>query len=84
MADVWQTLHRKMQGHYQYYGVSDNWEYLLSYRDAVVALRESGLEDAVKETDRQDDLRVRDIAEVIAANLVVGEDAATPDSDPGA
>ena len=38
IADVWQTLHRKLQGHYQYYGVSDNWEYLLSYRDAVAAL----------------------------------------------
>ena len=36
------------------------------------------LEDAVKETDRQDDLRVRDIAEVIAANLVVDGDVATP------
>ncbi len=45
------------------------------------------LEDAVKETDRQDDLVVRDIAEVIAANLVaaaptpVPEAAESPDSD---
>lgn len=31
------------------------------------------LEDAVKETDRQERLTVRDIAEVIAANLVGGE-----------
>ena len=38
IAEVWQTLHRKLQGHYQYYGVSDNWQYLLSYRNAVTAL----------------------------------------------
>ncbi len=38
IADVWETLNRKLQGHYQYYGVSDNWDYLLSYRDAVKAL----------------------------------------------
>jgi RNA-directed DNA polymerase len=23
---VWQTLNRKLAGHYQYYGVSDNWD----------------------------------------------------------
>ena len=33
---VWQTLNRKLRGHYQYYGVSDNWDYLLSYRDKVI------------------------------------------------
>jgi RNA-directed DNA polymerase len=38
IAEVWQTLNRKLQGHYQYYGVSDNWDYLLSYRDKVIAL----------------------------------------------
>jgi group II intron reverse transcriptase/maturase len=36
--EVWQTLNRKLQGHYQYYGVSDNWDYLLSYREAVIEL----------------------------------------------
>ena len=35
---VWQTLNRKLRGHYQYYGVSDNWDYLLSYRDKVIEL----------------------------------------------
>ena len=38
IAQVWQTLNRKLQGHYQYYGVSDNWDYLLSYRDKVIEL----------------------------------------------
>jgi group II intron reverse transcriptase/maturase len=38
IAEVWQTLNRKLQGHYQYYGVSDNWKYLRSYRDKVTAL----------------------------------------------
>lgn len=36
--EVWLTLNRKLQGHYQYYGVSDNWDYLLSYRDKVIEL----------------------------------------------
>jgi len=36
--EVWQTLNRKLQGHYQYYGVSDNWDNLLSYRDKVIEL----------------------------------------------
>jgi hypothetical protein len=38
IAEVWLTLNRKLRGHYQYYGVSDNWDYLLSYRDKVIAL----------------------------------------------
>ena len=36
--EVWQTLNRKLAGHYQYYGVNDNWDYLLSYRDRVIGL----------------------------------------------
>ena len=36
--EVWRTFNRKLQGHYQYYGVSDNWDYLLSYRDKVIEL----------------------------------------------
>jgi len=44
------------------------------------------LEDAVKETDRQDQLAVRDIAEVVAANLVAGaaadDGAAAPAAQP--
>jgi len=36
--EVWRTLNQKLQGHYQYYGVSDNWDYLLSYREKVIWL----------------------------------------------
>ena len=36
--EVWRTLNQKLQGHYQYYGVSDNWDYLLSYREQVIWL----------------------------------------------
>ena len=43
------------------------------------------LEDAVKETDREGDLTVRDIAEVIADNLVVaGAEAVAPPPEPPA
>jgi len=38
ITEVWPTLNRKLRGHYQYYGVSDNWRNLMSYRDAVQAL----------------------------------------------
>lgn len=38
IVQVWQTLNRKLQGHFQYYGVSDNWDSLLSYRDKVIEL----------------------------------------------
>jgi len=41
VAEVWKTLDRKLQGHYQYYGINDNWLSLISYREAVkrMALR---------------------------------------------
>ena len=35
IAEVWATLNRKLRGHYQYYGVSDNWPWLLKYREAA-------------------------------------------------
>lgn len=35
---VWRTLNRKLQGHYQYYGVSDNWPQLVVFREAVLRL----------------------------------------------
>ena len=38
IAEVWPTLNRKLRGHYQYYGVNDNWKYLMSYREAVIGL----------------------------------------------
>jgi Fe-S oxidoreductase len=42
------------------------------------------LEDAIKETDRQEDLTVRDIAEVIADNLVVAGAGPAADAAPAA
>ena len=38
---VWQTLNAKLQGHYQYYGINDNWPSLVRYREAAkrMALR---------------------------------------------
>ena len=33
--DVWQTLVRKLQGHYQYYNVNDNWHWVQKYQRAA-------------------------------------------------
>lgn len=40
-ADVWRTLCAKLQGHFQYYNVNDNWRSLVKYREAArrMALR---------------------------------------------
>lgn len=38
VKEVWVTLNRKLQGHYQYYGVSDNWPWLLTYREAALRM----------------------------------------------
>lgn len=38
MDQVWRALNQKLQGHYQYYGVSDNWPQLLTFREAVLRL----------------------------------------------
>ena len=40
-ADVWRTLCAKLQGHFQYYNVNDNWRSLVKYREAArrLALR---------------------------------------------
>ena len=37
-VEVWKTLNRKLQGHYQYYGVNDNWPSLESFRRAALRL----------------------------------------------
>jgi group II intron reverse transcriptase/maturase len=36
--EVWATLNRKLQGHYQYYGINDNWPRLITYRQAAVRM----------------------------------------------
>ena len=33
--EVWPTLVRKLQGHFQYYNVNDNWEMLMKFREAA-------------------------------------------------
>jgi RNA-directed DNA polymerase len=33
IAEMWQTLNAKLRGHYQYYGINDNWPLLMVYRD---------------------------------------------------
>lgn len=40
-ADVWRTLCAKLQGHFQYYNVNDNWRSFVKYREAArrMALR---------------------------------------------
>ncbi len=40
-AEVWRTLNAKLQGHFQYYHVNDNWRSLMKYREAArrMALR---------------------------------------------
>lgn len=32
---MWQTLNMKLRGHYQYYGINDNWPMLMAYRSKV-------------------------------------------------
>jgi RNA-directed DNA polymerase len=41
IAEVWVTLNAKLRGHYQYYGINDNWPSLVKYREAArrMALR---------------------------------------------
>jgi group II intron reverse transcriptase/maturase len=36
--EVWATLNNKLRGHYQYYGVNDNWPWLVRFRYAAVRL----------------------------------------------
>ena len=32
IAEMWRTLNAKLRGHYQYYGINDNWPLLMAYR----------------------------------------------------
>ena len=33
IAEMWHTLNAKLRGHYQYYGINDNWPLLMAYRE---------------------------------------------------
>ncbi|MDZ4847975.1 MAG: hypothetical protein SGI77_01650 [Pirellulaceae bacterium] len=35
LCEVWRILRSKLQGHYQYYGINDNWPNLMKYFGAV-------------------------------------------------
>jgi group II intron reverse transcriptase/maturase len=35
IGEMWQTLNAKLRGHYQYYGINDNWPLLMAYRSKV-------------------------------------------------
>jgi group II intron reverse transcriptase/maturase len=35
VGEMWQVLNAKLRGHYQYYGVNDNWPMLMAYRNKV-------------------------------------------------
>ena len=35
VGEMWQTLNMKLRGHYQYYGINDNWPMLMAYRSKV-------------------------------------------------
>lgn len=38
LGEIWKTVNLKLRGHYQYYGVSDNWNQLLAYRRHIIKL----------------------------------------------
>ncbi|MBL8820202.1 MAG: group II intron reverse transcriptase/maturase, partial [Planctomyces sp.] len=33
IIEMWHTLNAKLRGHYQYYGINDNWPLLMAFRD---------------------------------------------------
>jgi len=38
LSEVWTTLNAKLRGHYQYYGINDNWSWLMKFRHAAKQL----------------------------------------------
>ncbi len=38
LSEVWATLNAKFRGHYQYYGINDNWPWLMKFRGAAKRL----------------------------------------------
>lgn len=38
LSEVWTKLNAKLRGHYQYYGIKDNWSWLLKFRHAAKQL----------------------------------------------
>ena len=38
LKELWPAVNRKLAGHFQYYGVSDNWPRLVAFRTAALRL----------------------------------------------
>lgn len=38
LPEVWKSLNAKLRGHYQYYGINDNWPWLMKFRQAAKEL----------------------------------------------
>ena len=38
LSEVWTTLNAKLRGHYQYYGINDNWPSLMTFRGTAIRL----------------------------------------------
>ncbi|QDT03064.1 Group II intron-encoded protein LtrA [Rubripirellula lacrimiformis] len=38
IGEMWQILNAKLRGHYQYYGINDNWPMLMAYRNKARVL----------------------------------------------
>ena len=38
LSEVWATLNAKLRGHYQYYGINDNWPWLMKFRGVAKKL----------------------------------------------
>ncbi|MCK4260750.1 MAG: hypothetical protein KAX49_17365 [Halanaerobiales bacterium] len=43
LKKIWKTVNQKLRGHYQYYGVSDNWNNLLKYKWEIEELLQKWL-----------------------------------------
>ena len=38
LSEIWKKVIQKIKGHYQYYAVSDNWDWLQNYKREVIKL----------------------------------------------
>ena len=36
LTEIWEAINQKLRGHYNYYGVSDNWDSLIQYKRQIV------------------------------------------------
>jgi RNA-directed DNA polymerase len=43
LKEIWKTVNLKLRGHYQFYGVSDNWNELMNFRRQIIILMQKWL-----------------------------------------